>query len=110
MIRNYLKVALRNFFKNKVYSFINITGLAAGMAVALLIGLWVWDEITFDAYHKNNHRLAGVMSTVTFDGETSTNMWSSVPLASELRDKYPGDFKNIALVSNGRHVLAAGDK
>jgi putative ABC transport system permease protein len=43
MIKNYFKIAWRNLVKNKVYTFINIGGLAVGMAVALLIGLWVYD-------------------------------------------------------------------
>ncbi len=48
MLRNYLKVALRNFSGNKVFSFINIAGLSIGMAVALLIGLWIKDELMFN--------------------------------------------------------------
>ena len=46
MFRNYFKLALRTFYKNKVHSFINIVGLSVGMGVALLIGFWVWDEIS----------------------------------------------------------------
>ena len=59
MPRNYFKIAFRNLAKNKGYTFINI-GLATGMAVALLIGLWVWDELTYNRYHKNYDRLAQV--------------------------------------------------
>ncbi len=47
MLKNYFKIAWRNLFKNKLYSGINILGLAAGMAVAILIALWIWDEVTF---------------------------------------------------------------
>ncbi|MFN7600445.1 MAG: hypothetical protein ACK5R0_03505, partial [Bacteroidota bacterium] len=61
MFKNYMKVALRNLRKNKVYSFINIIGLATGMGVALLIGLWMWDELSYDKYHTNYHRIAQVM-------------------------------------------------
>ncbi|HEY9490236.1 MAG TPA: hypothetical protein VIQ51_17990, partial [Chryseosolibacter sp.] len=50
MIRNYLFVAVRNLRKNPGYSFINIIGLASGMSVALLIGLWIWDELTYNKY------------------------------------------------------------
>jgi hypothetical protein len=46
MLKNYFKIAWRNLQKSKVYSAINIIGLATGMAVALLIGLWIWDEIS----------------------------------------------------------------
>ncbi|MBS1577734.1 MAG: hypothetical protein JST09_20720, partial [Bacteroidetes bacterium] len=46
MIKNYFKIAWRNLLKNKIYSFINIAGLAAGMAVAMIIGLWIYDEVS----------------------------------------------------------------
>ena len=48
MIKNYFKIAWRNLLKSKAYSAINILGLATGMAVAMLIGLWIWDELSFD--------------------------------------------------------------
>jgi len=65
MIKNYLKVAWRNLSRNKVYSFINISGLAAGMAVAILIGLWIYDEVSYNKYHKNYDRIAQVIQNVT---------------------------------------------
>jgi len=52
MFKNYFKIAWRNLLRNKTSSIINIGGLATGMAVAMLIGLWVWDELTFDKYFK----------------------------------------------------------
>ena len=53
MFRNYFKIAWRNLVRNKVYSAINIGGLAVGMAVAMLIGLWLRDELSFNKYHQN---------------------------------------------------------
>jgi len=53
MIKNYFKIAWRNLIRNKGYSAINIGGLAVGMAVAILIGLWIYDELSFNKYHKN---------------------------------------------------------
>jgi hypothetical protein len=52
MIKNYFKIAWRNLIKNRGYSAINIGGLAIGMAVAMLIGLWIWDELSYNKYHK----------------------------------------------------------
>ena len=77
MIKNYFKIAWRNLLKSKAYSAINIIGLATGMAVVILIGLWIWDEISFDSYHKNHASLAQVMTTQTFNGETGTGAGSS---------------------------------
>ena len=111
MLKTYVKIAWRNFMKSKVYSFINIIGLATGMAVALLIGLWIWDEISFDNYHSNHSRLAQVMDSQTYDGTTTTGQEVVVPLAEELRSKYAGDFNKVALTSwNFGHILSVGDK
>jgi ABC-type antimicrobial peptide transport system permease subunit len=111
MIKSYLKVAWRNLLKSKAYSAINIIGLATGMGVAILIGLWIWDELSFDAYHKNHSRLAQVMTTQTFNGETGTGQAVAMPLANELRTKYGSDFKNVSMASwNFGHVVAVGDK
>ena len=64
MFRSYFKIGWRNLFKEKGYSFINIGGLAAGMAVAVLIGLWIYDELSFNKYHKNYDSIARVMYRV----------------------------------------------
>ncbi|MDR3715356.1 MAG: hypothetical protein P4L51_21325 [Puia sp.] len=57
MYKNYLKIALRNLRKNKVFSAINIIGLAAGLAVCLLITLYVFDELNYDKYNRNAERI-----------------------------------------------------
>ena len=53
MLKNYLKIALRNIKRHKGYSFINITGLAIGMACCLFITIWVLDELSYDKFHEN---------------------------------------------------------
>ena len=68
MVSNYFKIAWRNLIKNKGYSAINIGGLAVGMAVAMLIALWIFDELTYDKWHKNYDRIAQVMQHQTFNG------------------------------------------
>src|SRR5580693_7155007 len=101
MIRNYLKIAWRNLIKNKVSSFINIGGLAVGMAVAMLIGLWIWDELSFDKYHKNYKSVGQLMVTQTANGQTVTFPATVVPVSAELRTKYAADFKRLALTWDG---------
>lgn len=111
MLRNYLKIALRNLLNNKGYSLINISGLAVGMAVALLIGLWIWDELTFDHYHADHKNIAQVMDTNIGDGKAVTDQLTAIPLSVELRTKYAADFKHVVMVFlNYTHVLAVGDK
>jgi len=110
MISNYIKIAWRNLIKNKASSFINISGLAVGMAVAMLIGLWIWDELSFDKYHKNYDTIGQVMVTQTANSATITFPATVVPLSNELRTKYAADFKHVALTWDGAHTLAVGDK
>src|ERR1700742_2505778 len=111
MIKNYLKIAWRNLIKNKASSFINIGGLAVGMAVAMMIGLWIWDELSFDKYHQNYDRIAQVMENKNFNGTISTNGAVSLPLEAELRKTYGSDFKHLFLMFwNDNHILAVGDK
>ncbi|MCF0053232.1 ABC transporter permease [Dyadobacter sp. LJ53] len=111
MIKNYFLIALRNLLKNKVYSFINIAGLAVGIAVAVLIGLWVWDELSFNKYHKNYDRLAQAYISQTFNGQTGSGRAVSLPSVMEMANKYSADFKNTSMVSwNFGHLLANGDK
>ena len=97
--------------KNRASSFINIGGLAVGMAVAMLIGLWIWDELSFDKYHQNYDRLAMVMQSETASGSISTQSAIPLPLDAELRKSYGSDFKHIAICSwTEQHVLNVGDK
>ena len=97
MYKNYFKIGYRNLLRNKGYSAINIGGLAIGMAVAILIGLWVYDELTFDQYHKNHDRIAQVMQIKTTNGIPFVQYSIPLPLESELRDTYGNDFDYLAL-------------
>ena len=96
--------------KSKIYSAINIIGLSTGMAVALLIGLWIWDEVSYDDYFKNKERLGRVIATQTFNGETGSYPTTVVPLENELRTKYNSDIKRLSLISYNTNILAVGEK
>ncbi|QMW06659.1 ABC transporter permease [Spirosoma foliorum] len=107
MLRNYVKIAFRNLVKNKVYSFINIGGLAAGMAVAMLIGLWIYDELSFDKFNPNYNRIAKVMLQQTVDGTTSTSEAIPIPLGKALKNDYSSDFSQVVLThGTGEQILA----
>jgi putative ABC transport system permease protein len=110
MLQNYLKIALRNLVKNKVYSFINIAGLAVGMAVAMLIGLWMIDELSANKHHKNFDSIYQVMMHQTFDGHRGSQTALPYPMGEELRTKYP-DFKAVAMCDWGSdHSLVIGNQ
>ncbi|TSD64099.1 FtsX-like permease family protein [Inquilinus sp. KBS0705] len=111
MIKNYLKVAWRNLVKNKTHTFINVAGLSVGMAVAMLIGLWIWDELSYDKYHTNHEKIVRVMQHQTLNGETASQISMPIPLGTMLRNDYKSDFKYLVMSSwNFDHILAVGDK
>jgi ABC-type antimicrobial peptide transport system permease subunit len=110
MIKNYFKIAWRNLVKNKVYSFINIAGLAAGMAVAMIIGLWIYDEVSTNKHFKNYNSLYQVMMHQTFDGHRGSQQALPYPIGEELKTKYP-DLKAVAMCDWGqKHSLMYGEK
>ncbi|MBB3840237.1 ABC-type antimicrobial peptide transport system permease subunit [Runella defluvii] len=110
MLHNYFKIAVRNLLKNKGYSFINIGGLAVGMVVAILSGLWVWDELSFNQYHQNYARIAQVMIKETDEGNVGYSNSVPYPLATELKTNYQSNFKHIVTSSNaGDYILTAGE-
>jgi len=111
MLKNYLKTAWRNLLRNRASSFINISGLAIGMAVAVLIGLWIYDELSFNKNFKNHNRIAKVIQNVSNNGEVQTWMSVPYPLAEELRKNYGSDFKQVVLSTGiNDHILSLDDK
>jgi len=111
MIKNYLKIAWRNILNNKVYSALNIVGLAAGMAVALLIALWVVDEYSYDKFLPDYKSLYQVELNFTdpHEGE-HTQQAVSLPIADVLRKEYP-EVKYVAETDwMGQHDLLVGTK
>jgi putative ABC transport system permease protein len=111
MIRNYFKIAFRNLLKNKGYSLINIGGLAVGMAVAMLIGIWINDELSANRHHENYETLYQIKMNQTFDGKRGTQDALPFPVGEELRSKYP-DFKAVAMYERGegKRSLIADNK
>lgn len=113
MLHNYLKMAWRGLRKNKGFSFINILGLAVGMTVATLIGLWVWDELTFDRFYENEANLYRVMQNRTANGETTTQSNAALPLREVLRAEIP-EMKRVVEILPERmqneSALQVGDK
>ena len=112
MIKNYFKIAWRNLFRNKVSSFINIGGLTVGIAVAILIGLWIYDELSFNKYHQNYERIAQIMTRGNDPKEGKfINSSLQYPLASELQTTYKNNFKHIVRASwDQEYILSAGEK
>src|SRR6185437_9742441 len=110
MLKNHFRIALRNLRRNKFAAAINIGGLAIGMAVAILIGLWICDELTFDHATPNRSRIAQVMKNETFNG---VQTWTTLPwqVGDVLKKDYGNLFKYVVMDGGkGEHLLAYGDK
>jgi putative ABC transport system permease protein len=109
MISNYFKIALRNLKKNKAFSFLNISGLAIGMASALLILLWIHNEVSYDRFHKNKELIYEVMNRGEFDGKIQC--WETTPkiLGLTLKKDYP-ELADMARVKDTWFIAAVGDK
>ena len=111
MFKSYFKIGWRSLSNNKGYSFINIGGLALGMAVAMLIGLWIHDELTFDSSHPDHDRMAQVMHHEFANEHTRTTPSNPAILADELRDVYGSDFKYVvSSVWTDPYALTYGEK
>lgn len=108
MIKSYFKIAFRNLFNNKVSSFINIFGLSIGMAVAILIGLWIWDELSYNKYHQHYDRIAEVWQNSSSKQGNWTFEGTPIPLATELRNSYPEDFKYVSTFAPASFLMSLG--
>ena len=110
MFGNYLKIAWRNTIGNKVYSALNITGLAAGIAVTLLIALWSWHEYSYDRFLPNYTQLYQIKLNFDQNGDIQTQSGGCLPIATTLRDNFP-EVKYVAETGwTFRHSLTTGDK
>ncbi len=111
MFQNYFKIAWRNLKTNKASSTISIGGLAVGMTVAILIGLWLWDELSYNKSFTNYGRIVQVMEHQTTNGIVHSNTSIPFPLGNELRTAYGNDFKYVVMSSwPGDHILSSGKK
>ncbi len=100
MLANYLKSAFRNIVKQKGFFFINTAGLAVGIAVCLLLYLWIIDEWSYDRYHEKADRIYRVVSQSEFEGRTDRHANTPAPLAPSLLDEFPDIVKAVRFYSN----------
>lgn len=112
MYKSYLKIAWRNILKTKGYSVINIGGLAIGMTVAMFIGLWIYDELSFNKYHGNYDDIAQVWGggTDPETGEIDGFYSIQYPVGSVLKNNYAQYFSHVLMAWHaGTHTLASAD-
>ncbi|WP_222930347.1 ABC transporter permease [Larkinella punicea] len=110
MIRNYVKISLRNLIRNQAFSAINIAGLALGMASSLLIFLWIQDELRIGTHYPNAAHLYRVMEHEITDGQIVTDDNTPGILADELKKQFPEVVYAAGFSGGEDHVLSVGDK
>ena len=111
MLKNHLKICLRNLLKHKGYMGINITGLAFGLACCILMMLWIGDELSYNRFHKNKDHLYRVYTSVKLkDGRTNINASSMFPLAKLLSDTFPGIQLATRVAVNSGWKISQSDK
>lgn len=110
MIKNYLKTAIRNIARNKLFTFLNIFGLSLGMATAILIYFWVQDELSYDRHFENHENIYRVIGDYHMNG-LDFNVASVPPtMAAALRNDYPEVLNTCRFRSYGSKLITIGDK
>jgi putative ABC transport system permease protein len=110
MVFNYLKIALRNLLKSKGFSLINIIGLSIGMASAILIMLWINDEVSYDQFHEKKDRIYEAWNRNTYDGNLSA--WNTTPkvLAKTMQQDFPELEKTVRVNWPSNFLMTVGEK
>ena len=108
MVKNYFKTAWRNIMRGRGYSALNIFGLATGMAVALIIGLWVFNQYAYDKFLPGYKQLYQVRRNFYGNGDTVTYGGTSLKLADALRNQIPEIASVAETDGGGLHGLMAG--
>jgi ABC-type antimicrobial peptide transport system permease subunit len=110
MLKNYFKVAFRNLARNKGFSAINILGLAIGMASAILILLWIQNEVSYDQFHEKKDRIYEAWNRATFNGKL--NCWNTTPkiLARTLERDLPEVEQAVRVDWGSNYLFSIGEK
>jgi len=110
MIKNYLKTTFRSLLRNRSYSFLNIAGLAIGIACASLIFLWVQDEVTFNHSFAKRAVLYKVYENQTYEGKVSTFFGTPGPMAKVMKAEIPGIKEAARMSGDQGQIFSLGDK
>lgn len=104
MLRHFVKIAARNVLKFKIFSFINITGLAIGMAGAIILLLWVQNQLNIDQFHQKKDNIYKLYANKETDGKTITYPNISAPLAEIIKKEVP-EIKQLIRISDGSKLF-----
>jgi putative ABC transport system permease protein len=110
MLKNLLKIAMRNILKDKTYSAINVLGLTIGITCSLFLLMYIMDELSYDRYHKNANNIYRIVSDIREPDNAFVWSVAQVPLGEELRDNYPEVKNSVRFFGTGTTLYKNGDK
>lgn len=110
MIKQHIKIAIRNLFKNKGYSIINIMGLAIGMAAVLLVAMWIKNQLQYDNFYPQQENIFKVWSSASDEGKVNVHDITSAPAAETLKKNYPEVKYAARMYWSSNDLFTYGDK
>ncbi|MBC8152133.1 MAG: ABC transporter permease, partial [Bacteroidetes bacterium] len=110
MLQNYLKIALRNLQKNRLFSALNIVGMGTGMAAVGLMSLYIANELSYDRFHANADRIVRVVQFASWPGGDLKLAPTSAPFAGALKNDYPEVEKTVRIYPEGGGLITYKDK
>lgn len=110
MLKNYFKIAWRNLLRNKIYSAINIVGLATGISACMLIYFYVKDELTYERHFAKYDRIYRVVTDLNLQGQQDKFARTPAPLAAALQKDYPEIQRVARLLPIGKQTVWVNDQ
>ncbi len=110
MLKSFLKIALRSIRRHKGYSFINIFGLAVGIACCLLIMIWVQNELSYDRFHEKGERIYRMINELTLNGQTRTGPGASALMGPALTQSFPEAEQTVRIIPQNSTTVKHGTK
>jgi len=110
MFKNYIKIAFRNLSRQKVFSSINIVGLAIGLTCGILLSLWIYDEISYDKFHENGENIYRVLENQSYSSQSMQVAVTPVPLAEAIKEDFPEIVLGSRYNQGYGQVIEVGDK
>ena len=110
-LENYFKIAWRNIYRYKGFSAINISGLAIGIASAIVLLLWIRNELTYDQFHKNRDRIYEVLTKFGYEGKIEVSGGTPMVMAPVLKANYSDQVEEVVRTNwVAAFILSVGDK
>ncbi|NQV17443.1 MAG: ABC transporter permease, partial [Armatimonadetes bacterium] len=110
MLKNYFKIAIRNLMRQKVFSAINIVGLAIGLTCGILLSLWIFDEISYDKFHENGENIYRILENQSYSSQNMQVAVTPVPLAESIKNDFPEIIYTTRYYQGSSPVIKVGDK